>query len=171
MSRVANMPADLIRWVLDRCAIVDECWVWKLSCSRDDPVGRYLGKVISVRRVVFGATRKRTITRRFTVFGTCGTEHCVHPDHIASRSSAASQRGVKKSSGPRIASAMRARAKLTQEAVEDIRSMREPSKDAAKRYGICKAHVNVIRRYEVWRDYSNPFAGLLTANDTARRAA
>lgn len=171
MSRVEKMPADLIRWVRDRCAIVDECWVWKLGLSRGDPRGRYLGKVITVRRVVFNATRKHQLTRKLTVVGTCGAEHCVHPDHIAAKSIAAIQRGVKKKSGPQIARAMRARAKLTPEAIEDIRSMRESSRDAAKRYGIGKDHVNVIRRYEVWKDYSSPFAGLFAANDNNRRAA
>jgi hypothetical protein len=171
MSRIQNMPADLIKWVRDRCAIVDECWVWKLSCSYNDPAGRYMGKVISVRRVVFNATRKNPLTRKLTVIGTCGTEHCVHPDHIAAKSIAAIQRGVKKRNGPNIARAMRARAKLTPEAIEDIRSMRESSKDAAKRYGICKDHVNVIRRHEVWKDYTSPFAGLFAANDNQRRAA
>lgn len=171
MSRVANMPADLIRWVRDRCAIVDECWVWKLSCKRGDPTGRYLGRVITVRREVFNASRKNPLTRKFTVVGTCGTEHCVHPDHIAAKSIAAIQRGVKKRSGPKIALAARARAKLTSEAIEDIRSMRESSKDAAKRYGVCKDHVNLVRRYGVWKDYSSPFAGLFAANDSARQRA
>jgi hypothetical protein len=51
-------------------------------------------------------------------------------------------------------------AKLSESKVQEIRLSDEPGPVLAERYGVSKSWINKIKRGEVWRVLSSPFAGL-----------
>ncbi len=64
----------------------------------------------------------------------------------------------------KIAVAKRAQTgKITLDDARQIRTSDEPVKVLAERYGLSKDRIYRIRRGLAWREYSNPFAGLIQA--------
>lgn len=142
-----------------------ECLLWT---GYVDGVGsaqwRIAGKLYLVRRLLWELTRG-TVPKKHQVGVRCGIPACVHPDHLVSRTRGSVQRGVPKSPMQILRTAMAHRAKastkLTVESAADIRTGAETVSEAARRHGISVSRASRIRRGQAWRDYSNPFAGLL----------
>lgn len=141
------------------------CLVWKRAGAHGgkEPQGRYLGKVILVRRALVEAKRDTPLTLSVTVKCTCETPMCIEETHLRVKRRVG-RKGQKWSMGERakIARATRAsrRGKLKPEAVADIRSKQEPRAVYAQRYGIAQEYVSDIQSYRAWKDYASPFAGL-----------
>lgn len=140
------------------------CLLWSGYTDRiDSPQWRIDGKCWLVRRLLWTLTRG-PVPHKQQVAVACGVPACVHPDHLICRTRARVQKGKKRpvATAMRIALGKRAAlGRLTPADAAAIRSGTEPLVQVATRYGIAKSHAWRIRRGEAWRDYSNPFTGLL----------
>jgi hypothetical protein len=168
---------DLREWIEAR-AVPDDagCWLWQLTVVHGkQPQGRYLGKIVKVRREIWEQTRGKAMP--VNSFAVCrhGNAACVRPDHVVSISRSKAQIGKPMPPHQRaaIARACQGIRKLKAEDVQEIRASDEPRGVLAARKKISETYVQQIQAGQVWRDFSSPFAGLgaRAANDTARRAA
>jgi hypothetical protein len=143
------------------------CAIWQHSCSNGHPSMRYQGKTQLVRRVLWEALHG-PIEAGKIIRCTCGSKKCVNPEHfeITTYKKLGKELGaVGVMSGPiRSAAIARAKrktsAKLTQAAVDDIRTSNETTVTLAKKYGIAQSHASRVKRQQAWRDFSSPWAGL-----------
>ena len=149
------------------CIEDGDCLVWTRSCCNHHPAMRIDNKTVLVRRVLWtelhGGIPEGGVLRM-----TCNTHKCVHQDHmeLTSYKKIAVQLGaIGVMSGPVRSAAIartkrKTQAKLTEEAVRDIRSSEETTIVLAARHGVSQAHVSKIRKHKAWRDFSSPFSGL-----------
>jgi hypothetical protein len=99
----------------------------------------------------------------------CGNTSCVNPKHLQIATKAhiiqrTAATGVFSSTAvrARVAAGKRKTSKLSQEAAFEIRNSNEPVPVLAAKHGISDAYGYMIRRGQFRKDYSNPFAGLMT---------
>jgi len=154
-----------------RCEECGECWHWigygGLG-GRHPQIKMPDGKAKLVRRLAFEAWRGQ-IKLGLRVLATCGDPRCINPEH--QRAMTESQKGKRAAArgafssparGAKIAASRRGtHAKLTLEQALEIRMSEESGPALSERYGIHRSRVNAIKRGEAWRDYGNPFAGLM----------
>jgi hypothetical protein len=162
--------STLLDYLTPRVKEDADCWIWQRGLtSNGTPTMHPTGhKQTSVRRWLAQQMGK-AIPANYVATNTCGNPRCVAPDHllIASRSKLGkltdARTGFTRTPQRRkkISDSKRATAKLNPEAVRAIRAAKSSVK-VAQEYGIAKATAIRIRAYESWRDYSNPFAGLMT---------
>ena len=141
--------------------------VWTGSVANGHPAMRLNGAYIMVRRAVWQEQNGPIPTGQI-IRCTCGDKRCVAIEHLelTTYKKLALVLGSAVMAGPvrsaAIARVKRAskQAKLTEDAVRDIRSSNETSVALAKRYGVAQAHVSKVRLGQAWRDFSNPFQGL-----------
>lgn len=160
---------DYKRYMRLREKIIDcgGCWKWngkgKLSQVRTER-----GAVMAARWI-FSYTYPDKIIKGKNVTAICGTEGCLNPEHLKAMS--------KKELGKRVAAtgvlstpalckkrqeiARKIGAKLDEEKVRDIRYGKEDSLYYAKKYGVDKSLIGKVKNGQAWKDYSNPFAGLM----------
>lgn len=158
---------ELMQWVEMRSWRDPDngCLVWKMGGAHGNkqPQGRYLGRIILVRRAVYEERTGKKLSLAQTVKCTCEREGCVEPTHLVAKRNRGRE-GQKATIAQRrnISEGVRrsAMAKLTEEAVADIRTQQEPRTVYAERYSIAKEYVTDIQGFRVWRDYSNPFISL-----------
>jgi hypothetical protein len=143
------------------------CAVWQLSCINGHPATRIGKKTVLVRRAIWedlhGKIEPGKIVRM-----TCETEKCIDPDHmeLTTYQRLAKQLGALGiMSGPirsaKIADTKRAKyAKLTAEAVREIRSSPESGRAMAKKFDVDEKHISRIRLNHCWKDFTSPFSGL-----------
>lgn len=175
MSLLDRLADKRRAWLEERVIERDGCLVWTLAANNGtDPRTHANGTTVAVRRLIYNETHDKPMRRNecAMVQPEC-CECCVHPDHIRKVARKDVQKGRKHNMDHAIAiaKARRAQAKLTQEQVREIRASTETYPVLARRYGIDQSYVGYIKAQRAWKDYSNPFAGLLAANDTTRRAA
>jgi hypothetical protein len=99
---------------------------------------------------------------------TCGNPLCVNPDHTLWRGQDAHMRAMAKKRRVSDVTASKLRnyrvdtgqAKLSESKAQEIRLSDETGQVLAERYGVSKSWINRIKRGEVWRVLSSPFAGL-----------
>lgn len=154
-----------------RCDEVGECWIWNGAVSSTGyPIAKIDGKCQLVRRVAFGfKLGSAKLLPRQPVVAKCDDKRCVNPACLkASSTQEVSQiagKAGKMSSlakGAKIAAFKRANmAKITMDVARSIRMSTETGPVLAARYKIDKALVNRIKNGGAWRDYSNPFMGLM----------
>lgn len=154
-----------------RCVEVGECWEWQGYLGNNTPqVSSYPGgkkKMVSVRRLL-----RELVTGQAQPHGhygnTCGNIRCVNPDHTLWKSEAAHMRAMGRKRKVSAVTASKLRkfrveaglAKLDESKAKEIRHSDEPGPVLAERYGVSKSWINRIKRGEVWRVLSSPFAGL-----------
>jgi hypothetical protein len=120
-----------------------------------------------VRRAVY-RLGGRTLTARVPIANTCDERLCVNDAHlfqstITKIAQKAAKRGVFSgvAKGMKISLAKRGTMKLTTAQASEIRNSTETGPVLAARYGVNRTLVDGIKRGTVWKDYSNPFAGLM----------
>jgi hypothetical protein len=162
-------PEEIKQLVWDKC-VPDGCGclIWKGSIARGgvpafrDPV---TGKTGSARRILMTAMGKNVKGRLATT--KCNNPLCMAEGHVVlwtrqelqKRSAAKLVENHVRSA--KLAAAARARSKLTMEQVREIRSSGLRAKEVSAQYGITLHCACLIVNGRTWRDYSNPFAGLL----------
>jgi len=163
-----DMTLDEIK---SRCEEEGECWIWKdATDSSGYPIAKVDGKCQLVRRVAYGLKAGSTkLLPRQPVIAKCNCRLCVNPTCLRASSvaevsqiagKAGKLSGVAK--GAKIAAFKRAKnAKITMEIARSIRMSDETGPVLAARHNIDKALVNRIKRGGAWKDYSNPFMGLM----------
>ena len=146
------------------------CLVWQGCCANGHPAVTIGGKQLLVRRVLWeemnGPLKPGEIVRC-----TCKTPKCIKPECAikTTQGKLAKEMGAAGlMSGPvrsaAIAKAKRSgnQSKLSDEAVRELRASDEFVPDLAARLGISEGHAYKVRRSAARRDYSSPFAGLMT---------
>lgn len=148
-----------------------ECWLWQGYIQNNTPqVVSYADgskRMVSVRKLM-----RQLITGQAQPDGhyghTCGNYQCVNPDHTVFRGEAAHLKHMNKKRKVTAVTASKLRkykvesgqAKLDESKAQEIRLSTEPAPVLAKRYGVSKSWINKIKRGEVWRVLTSPFAGL-----------
>lgn len=174
-SRIGPSGHWCLIWSLDmiraRCTECGDCWEWERAISNGRyPTLRYKGRVINARRAVFEMSGGKLQPKSFVVV-TCGNARCLNPEHlkqVTQKAHLTKVAALGAMGGPvrsaKIAAAKRARhGKITLDDARHIRASDEPVKVLAERYDLSKDRIYRIRRGQAWREYSNPFAGLMPA--------
>ena len=147
---------------------VGDCWIWQKCTSSGYPQIKVAGCACKLVRRIVVALDGRPAEPRQPVITTCGEQKCVNPAHLRSSTisavgkRAAAAGGWKgKARGSKIAAKKRATGKLTMEIAREIRMSVESGPVLSARYGVDKSLVNRIKRGHAWKDYTNPFGGLM----------
>lgn len=162
-----------------RCVDDGDCLAWDGAVdSSGCPQVRIPGsrKTFSARRICLEADGKKIFGLLATV--NCGNKCCLAPEHLV----AMTRKQLQKRSGKiyaasvtrnaKLAEARRKTAKLDFERVAQMRAeVGLTTRQAAAKYGVTQSTAQKIMRGELWKDYKNPFAGLMAANDSHRRSA
>jgi hypothetical protein len=169
---------ELIQATLDMMALIErteefaDCLLWTGSTSNGNPTYTPygVGQVCTyVRRSIYQLATGN-LKPGVPLDMTCNERLCINPAHMQPTTHAkigqkAAARGQwkTKTRAARIATAKRAghQSKLTTEIAREIRCSSEPGPVLAERYGVCRAVINGIKAGTRWKDYSNPFAGLM----------
>lgn len=181
---MSELPPITMAHLRLRCGACDDCWDWKaafrdvknkrwpvVACRVDMPDGTRKTARFYVRHLMLWITtgRKPDLGLTKAIVPSCENPLCVNPAHlkVVSRKvvmQAAVRTGVMSTltRRKRVAEGLRKskRAKLSDEAVADIRSCEEGPKEAAAKHGVSTAYVYMLRRGEWRKDYNSPFAGL-----------
>mgnify|MGYP003420499485 FL=1 len=171
-----------IQDIKDRSTMDGDCWVYntdaKTEHHRKYAQVKHKGQHFLARRLAYELARgELPVDAR--VVPCCGNPYCIFPWHQeamteSEKQKVAAERGAFSSiaRGKKIAESRRAaQSKLTEAQAMEIRASSESGPVLAKKYGINRSRVNAIKRGDAWKDYSNPFAGLMSANDAGRRQA
>lgn len=157
-----------IQEIKDRTDEVGECWIWKQGTTNGYPQLKVPGRTCKLVRRLVVELDGRPAEVRQPVITTCGDPMCVNPAHL--RQSSTSEVGKRtaaaggwkgKARGSKIAAKKRATGKLTMEIAREIRMSVESGPVLSARYGVDKSLVNRIKRGHAWKDYTNPFGGLM----------
>jgi predicted XRE-type DNA-binding protein len=169
---------SLFDFIKDRCVIEGDCWNWQgalQSCGSTPTINvrnPVTGKrsVMSVRRAALLEKHKDSpnLLKGKLATYSCGNAACVNPEHTHAVGRKALQKRIVQElgylqnpvRGQKIAKIMRAKSQLTPELVAQIRADDAPQKQTAARFGVSQATISKIKRWETWKDTSNPFAQL-----------
>lgn len=149
---------------------VGECLEWTAYSRGATPQMRVsLGDGTSagmyVRRVQWTLSRG-TDPGKLLITTRCGNPRCVRPEHLKAISMTENgRRCAKRENGTLrrslcIQAAAQRNAKLTPEAVREIKDSSEPGTAIAARLGVHQSTVNNVRRGRTWRE-SGPFAQMV----------
>jgi hypothetical protein len=153
----------------------NDCWEWQdYARNGRDPQMRMAGpwiaglrKTVIVRRLVYELAIGPIPTKRQIVVK-CGSLLCVNPKHFAAKTlqqvrRADVVRGKYKGQARilKMVETLRRRSKLTDAAIEDIRTADISRGELAEKWGVHPSYVTKIRNCEARKD-SNPFAGLFS---------
>ncbi|HYF37579.1 MAG TPA: hypothetical protein VD994_19915 [Prosthecobacter sp.] len=165
-KRIDKLPPEFRTWLEERVTQVDACWEWRLSLKDGtQPQGKFNGNVINVRRVIVEACTGKPIPRGWIAACLCSHPGCVHPSHLFKQSRSQAFKGAEFSPIHKVnlAKAARRRAILTIDDVRAIRASEKTVRQTAADFGISESHAGGVIRGRFWRDYENPFAGLMRA--------
>jgi hypothetical protein len=150
-----------------------KCWIWTGAVNQQDhpiihlrqPIYGHKG-CLTVRRFVF-LLANGVLPARRPIGCRCGEKLCVNPEHLFLSTQSrigklAAKNGAWKGQDRaiKISVAKRAAGKLDIDKAREIRMSDESGPVLAQRFGVDKSLINNIKRGNVWKDYSNPFAGL-----------
>lgn len=159
-----------------RCDEVGDCWIWKDSMQGGDvPAMRLPGsvdpkrKLVSVRRWI--AELQGRQTKGLFATNSCKQKRCVCPDHIQ----LLTRKNLQKRAGQTITKNQNPAAKIARVIAREkagnikiglenaiaIRTGDKPVEQWAKDLNCSESAVWRAKRGEVWKDYNNPFAGLM----------
>lgn len=156
--------------LIDRTDELADCHLWSGSTNSGLPTYKPAGQPCTLVRRAMYQLAGGTLERRVPIDVTCDERLCINPAHLKKSSvrkigqKAAAQGAWRtKARAAKIASAKRAgpQAKLTIEDARLIRLSTETGLALAARYGVNRAVIVGIKAGKRWRDYSNPFAGLM----------
>lgn len=165
---------EAVQWVYERCVEVGDCWEWQgatLSVRGNTPVMRWYRQHITVRRML--ATLRGMPVEGRLVTSRCCNEMCVSPEHLQvltrkqlqQRTARVTQMHLDPARARKLALAARKKSKLTEDQVAAIRAAEGATqRELAERFNITQASVSAIRRGVKWKDYRNPWLGLMGGN-------
>ncbi len=153
-----------------RCIECCDCWLWQgAKDSSGTPLIRLKSsrKLIPLRRHMAELAGK--VTDGKLASNICGRKDCVAPEHIklmtraemSKRSAKVTQYHKRPVRNKKIAEALQARSILTIEQIDDIRHGGMSSRKAAAKHKISQSSAADIMAGRTWKQYGNPFAGLM----------
>lgn len=143
-----------------RCKIdpYDEhsCWIWRHAVDeRGLPKLHFAGSTMTIANVMARLKTGAAPVRGAVWFAQCLERRCCNPAHFAQGTHSAATKRGRKANGllhqTKLTAARRARAKLTEQQADEIRTSTESPALIAARYGIGKSQVHRIRRGTNWR--------------------
>lgn len=153
------------------CHEVGDCWEWKGALDGSAPIMRLSGsqKTTPVRRWVLEQAGKMKAGQ--LVCSKCGNHLCVAPAHAVSmtrkefqqRTAKTTRYGNSIARSKKISAARRSNGTvLTEAIVSEMREAGMSSRQAAKKYGCGQYAAWQALSGRTWKDYSNPFMGLMS---------
>lgn len=178
------MNEEVSMYIRSRCSEIGECLRMnskaKTRHHRRHPLIRLPGveQQVLARRALYEAERG-PIRGSQVLTPTCGDECCIQPEHQKQISQREKRRLGAEAGGKsptraakvRAARQVQARNKLNLELAREIRASDETNVAWAARLNVNPATISDVRKHKTWRDVRDPFAGLMAANDSTRRAA
>lgn len=165
--------------ILGRTEELADCLLWTgATGDTGHPIYKpYACPCTLVRRAMFRLAGGNLLPRK-PIDSHCNERLCVNPAHLFQSTSSkiaikAAKRGAfsSKARSAKIAAAKRAKGKLTLEQAREIRMSSESGPVLALRYGVNRSLINNIKAGRAWKDYANPFAGLMTNESNYKRRA
>lgn len=163
---------EAIQAMCDVCEATG-CWHWKGGVSKGGAPqmreGSGRDNIVPVRRVVLRMMGKWRKADFLIATNTCMNKDCVAPEHavwltrkeLQQRTAKVTRYGECPERRMAIAKAMRARSSRTIEQVREMRASGLGPNELARKLGQNKGIVAQILRGDLWKDYENPFSGLM----------
>lgn len=144
-----------------------DCLIWGGGVSHKAPTFKAGDKVMSVRRWIAIHVQGKKIDKQVVTF-TCQNPLCVNPEHVGVMTRAKLQQlhsdrlqyGKNPARGKKLAMSRRAKSRFTQADIERVRAWTGSQRALSREMGVNFDWINKIQRGKIWKDYSNPFAGL-----------
>ncbi len=152
------------------CDEVGDCWEWRGALDGKAPLMRIsmTRRLVPVRRWILEQAGK--MKEGCLACAKCNNPRCVAPEHavaltrqqLQERTAKTTNYGSSIARQKKISAARRAQGTvLTEEIVREMRECGMTSRQAAARYGCCQYAAWQAISGKTWKDYSNPFIGLL----------
>lgn len=143
-----------------------DCLIWQGRFCTGVPHVSHNKATVSVRRLLVELSGgKVSKTHRYGC--TCLNSACVSLEHVKPRSAKQHSAMMNRVAGQPTASFIlkmsayaRARAKINMDIAWEIRLSDDNNVVLSARYGVARATIQKIKRNEVWKEMSSPFAGL-----------
>ena len=160
---------EVIAYLKPRVEVIGDCWEWQLCCEGKTPVMKppKSRTMAPVRRVILMAKGVKVEGKDSAA--SCGNPKCVNPDHAVAWSRSKTMKRTAKNTryaqaiarNAQISRSKRAKSKLNEEIVRQIRADPCTQREASIKYEISQHTVWAIRTHRTWKEYSNnPFNGL-----------
>ena len=159
--------------LMARCEEVGDCMEWQGSYTGNGhPAVRHNKQNVLARRLAYTLARN-VIKPGYVLAMKCSNPRCIDPAHVVQRTEKQHMAHMGKQGrqsdhlrSAKIAATKRAsgQAKLTEQQVREIRASQKTNRQLAAEYGINPSRINGIRLGRMWKDFSNPFAGLMRAS-------
>lgn len=148
-----------------RCSDDCDCLLWT---GAHNHAGQPKIRNTSARRIVWELA-SGPIPAGALVTTSCGHPGCLRPEHLeltnkALVAVAAAKRSdvlLRKSVANARAARASTRASITEAIAREIRASSEMGVTLAERYGVSPSLVTLVRKNKAWKDYSNPWQGLM----------
>lgn len=177
------MTEEVSKYIRLRCVEIGDCLRMdskaKTRHHRRHPLIRLPGvkQQALARRALYEAERG-PIRGSQVLTPTCGDECCIEPGHqkqISQREkrklgAEAGGKSPTRAAKVRAARQVQARNKLNMDLAREIRSSDETNEALGARFGVHPGTISKVRHHHYYRE-RDPFAGLMAANDSNRRAA
>lgn len=162
--------------IIERTEEYADCMLWTGATGKSGhPIYKPVGGCCTlVRRDLFRMVTGYIIPRA-PIETRCGEKRCLNPAHLfQSTVSAVAQKAAKRGAWSglarcaKIAAGRRGKMKLTEEIAAEIRNSDESGLVLSLRHGVHKSMVYRIKNGKSWKNYRNPFIGLMAANESQR---
>lgn len=170
LKRLIADTLEMMR-LIERTDDLADCHLWRGSTSKSGhPTYKPTGQPCTLVRRAMYQLAGGVLERRVPIDVICNERLCINPSHLRkssakSISKKAAARGAwrTKTRAAKIANSKRASplAKLNIDLAREIRLSTESGPVLAARHHVHRAVINGIKAGTRWRDYSNPFAGLM----------
>ncbi len=155
--------AYLFNKIKARCTEEGDCLLWPGNTTADGarPKVWLAGKSVPLRRALWEEMHGN-LKRGERVGVDCKTLLCVARSHLVITTRSQELKGIRRdaSFGAKIAATKRAKSRFTPEIVEAVRSSSLNNVALGKELGMNHQTIARMRRHEIWKTYSTPFAGL-----------
>lgn len=161
----------LLTRLLDKVDEVGECMIWNGATSTTGhPQIKVWGCGCRYARREMYRIAIADLKPRMPIDTRCNERKCINPEHlfqstVSNIGKKAGKRGVWTSltRSKKISEKKRAHGKLTIEIAREIRMSSESGPVLALKYGVSRSLITQVKRGVAWRDYSNPYLGLMAA--------